>query len=219
MNHQNWKALANQLRKPHGKEGVEVAKLMNETNIQMTCHSIDRLNILDNNRILELGHGNCKHLEYLLNQKANLTFCGLETSSLMKEEAERINRDFANQNKASFHLYEGMDIPFADNSFDRVFTVNTIYFWENPKYLFTELCRVIKPEGLLNITFASKEFMKDLPFTQYGFDFYDKEKITHMINDIPFKPVAFDTRSEIVKSKSDAVVNREFATITIKKTK
>ena len=69
--------LASQLKCPNGIKGVEVADLMNETNISMTLHSIDRLNLHDNNNILELGHGNCAHLPYVLQQKNNLTYNGL----------------------------------------------------------------------------------------------------------------------------------------------
>ena len=82
--------LASQLKCPNGIKGVEVADLMNETNISMTLHSIDRLNLLDNDSILELGHGNCAHLPYVLQQKKNLTYHGLEISELMYKEAKRI---------------------------------------------------------------------------------------------------------------------------------
>jgi ubiquinone/menaquinone biosynthesis C-methylase UbiE len=210
--------LASQLKCPNGIKGVEVADLMNETNINMTLHSIDRLNLLDNDSILELGHGNCVHLAYVLQQKKNLTYHGLDISELMNKEAKRINQQFIDRQQAAFNLYDGLNIPFTDSYFDRVFTVNTIYFWTDPEFLMSELYRVIKPKRMLNITFCQQYYMKQQPFTQFGFTLYDNEKIEQLIDTTQFKIVCSDTRTETVKSKTgDGLVDREFTTITLEK--
>jgi ubiquinone/menaquinone biosynthesis C-methylase UbiE len=210
--------LASQLKCPNGIKGVEVADLMNETNINMTLHSIDRLNLFDNDSILELGHGNCAHLTYVLQQKKNLTYHGLDISELMNKEAKRINQQFVDRQQAAFYLYNGLNIPFTDSYFDRVFTVNTIYFWTDPKFLMSELYRVIKPKGMLNITFGQQYYMKQQPHTQFGFTLYDNERIEQLIDTTQFKIVGSDTQTETVKSKTgDGLVDREFTTFTLEK--
>ena len=210
--------LASQLKCPNGIKGIEVADLMNETNITMTHHSIDRLNLLDNNCILELGHGNCSHLPYVFKQNKNLTYHGLDISELMNKEAKRINQQFVDRQQAAFYLYDGLNIPFRDSYFDRVFTVNTIYFWTDPKFLILELYRVIKPKGILNITFCQQDYMKQQPQTQFGFTLYDNEKIEELIATTEFKIICSEAHTEIVKSKiGDGFVDREFTTFTIEK--
>ena len=210
--------LASQLRHPNGAKGIEVADLMNETNISMTLHSIDRLNLLDNDSIMELGHGNCRHLPYILQQKNNLTYHGLDISELMNKEAKRINQQFVDRQQASFYLYDGQNIPFSDSCFDKVFTVNTIYFWVDPKFLISELYRVIKPNGMINITFCQQHYMKQQPQTQFGFTLYDNEKIEQLIATTQFKIIGSDTQTETVKSKiGDGLVDREFTTFMIEK--
>src|SRR5690606_41662511 len=42
MNSEELKELAEQLRQPNGLKGIEIADMMNETNIKMTLHSIDQ---------------------------------------------------------------------------------------------------------------------------------------------------------------------------------
>jgi SAM-dependent methyltransferase len=217
MNNAELKALAEQLRQPKGPKGIEIADIMNETNIKMTLHSINNLSILDNDTILEIGHGNCKHLSYVFQQKNKLTYYGLEISELMNKEAKRINQRFTEKQEAFFQLYDGLNIPFSDNYFDKIFTVNTIYFWDDPKSLMTELYRVIKPKGILNITFAQQDFMKQLPFTQFRFTLYDNGKIKQLIDTTPFKTVGSDTQTETVKSKTGDLVSRDFTTFTLKK--
>lgn len=211
------KEIASQLRQPEGTKGIEVADMMHETNIRMTLHSIDRLNIREHDNILELGHGNCGHLDYLLKQNEMLTYSGLEMSELMHSEARRINQVFTDRKQASFYLYDGLNMPFPDNMFDKIFTVNTIYFWTQPESLMLELYRVIKPGGMLNITFAQKSFMQQLPFVQYGFELYDEKKLAALAEKSPFKITASDTQTEMVKSKTGELVNRAFTTVTLMK--
>ncbi len=67
-----------------------------------------------------------------LKQAKNIRFFGLEISKTMQQEAESINKNLLNQAHIEFQLYDGKTISFQDNSFDRIMTVNTVYFWENP---------------------------------------------------------------------------------------
>ena len=66
MTENELKILAQQLSNPEGEVGKDVAKMMNETNISMTKETIKSLLLMDNEKVLELGHGNAGHLSYLL---------------------------------------------------------------------------------------------------------------------------------------------------------
>ncbi|WP_018629052.1 class I SAM-dependent methyltransferase [Niabella aurantiaca] len=211
------KELAAQLRQPDGAMGIEVADMMHESNIGMTRHAIDRLDIADHDHILELGHGNGKHLPYLLRQKADLTYYGLEISKTMSREAGKMNQAFVERKQALFQLYDGVHVPFADHYINRIFTVNTIYFWKEPERLLSELYRVLKPGGKLNITFAQQSFMQKLSFTQYGFTLYDNEGITELLKKTPFCIADTATQMEDIKSKSGEEVTREFTTVSLEK--
>lgn len=217
MNKEDLKALAMQLRQPNGAAGIGISDMMNETNIKMTVHSIEHLHILDHEIILELGHGNCKHLPFVMEQKTDITYHGLEISELMNKEAKQINSHYVDNQSAFFYLYDGLTIPFKGNYFDKIFTINTIYFWVCPELLISELHRVIKPKGILNITFAHKDFMESLPFTQFGFTLYDSEKLKQLIDKTAFKIISSDTQTEFVKTKTGDLVNREFTTFSLQK--
>ncbi len=217
MNEVDLKTLATQLRQPNGTAGIEISDMMNETNIKMTLHSIEQLNILDNEVVLELGHGNCKHLPFVLEQKSGIIYYGLEISELMNKEAKQINRQYTDSQVAFFRLYNGLRIPYDDNYFDKMFTVNTIYFWDNPLLLLSEIYRVIKPNGIFNITFAQKDFMKQLPFTKFGFTLYDNKKLKQLIDKTSFKIIGSCTQTETVKSKTGDLVNRAFTTFSMQK--
>ena len=217
MKQEELQAIAAQLKHPTGEKGIEMANMMNETNINMTRHSIQNLNIAKENKILELGHGNAGHVKFLLEQAENLKYYGLEMSELMFQEARKINRNFVSQKQAFFSIYDGNEIPFEDESFDKIFTVNTIYFWQEPKKLLLEIYRVLNPNGNFCLTFAEEDFMKTLPFTQFEFELYSTEKAQQLIQKTPFKIVYTETQTEKVKTKTGELVDRTFTTLVLEK--
>lgn len=217
MKKEELQAIASQLKHPTGEKGIEMANMMHETNINMTRHSVQNLNIKDGNSILELGHGNAGHVEFIFEQAENLKYYGLEMSELMFQEARQINRNFVSQKQAFFSLYDGNVIPFQDAFFDKIFTVNTIYFWQEPEKLLSEIYRVLKPGGVFCITFAEESFMKTLPFTQYEFKLYSTAKAEQLVQKTLFKIGYKETLTEKVKTKTGELADRDFTTIVLVK--
>jgi len=217
MKQEELQAIASQLKHPTGEKGIEMGNMMNETNINMTRHSIQNLQIEAGNKILELGHGNAGHVEFIFEQAENIKYYGLEMSELMFQEARQTNRNYVSQKQAFFSIYDGNTIPFEDNSFNKVFTVNTIYFWQEPEKLLSEIYRVLQSKGILCITFAEESFMKQLPFTQFEFELYSTEKAEKLIGKSSFKIINKETLTEKVKSKTGELVDRAFTTLVLEK--
>jgi len=211
------KELAKQLGNPEGETGIEVANMMNVTNIGMTKHAIESLNLSTNDTVLELGHGNCGHLPFLMNQAENLKYFGLEISELMQKEALKSHQNYIENNSAEFELYNGTEIPFNEESFDKIFTVNTLYFWQNPDLLLNEISRVLKPNGILALTFADKSFMEKLPFTNFGFNLYSLKDGEELLQRKHFKILSSISQTEQVFSKTKEMVNRNFFTVLAEK--
>ncbi|PIK15008.1 hypothetical protein [Halobacteriovorax sp. JY17] len=61
--------LSEQLSHPQGEKGIEIAKQMSESNLSMILSSFKELQILNKERILELGHGNASYLRNPSNLK------------------------------------------------------------------------------------------------------------------------------------------------------
>lgn len=214
MNEEELKALASQLSRPEGNFGVQVADNMNESNIGMTIHAIDRLVLSPAAHVLEIGHGNCGHLEKLLSLGENLKYTGLEISEQMQQEAMRINNSLLTGD-ISFLLYDGEKLPFADHNFDAAFSVNTLYFWKEPATFLDEVCRVLKDGGMFNLTFAGKAFMSLLPFTKYGFTLYSPEDLIQLIEASAFSSYKYEEAEERIKSKTGETVDRKFYTFSL----
>lgn len=216
MEEEQLKGIASQLRQPHGSKGVEMGDLMNDSNANMIRQTINSLNIQNGDQVLEIGHGNGAHLSYLLDRwKAE--YYGLEISELMHAEAKQINKGYIEKKQAFFFMYDGSDIPFTENYFDKAYTVNTLYFWDEPEKMLNGMYKILKPGGLFSIGFAQKSFMEQLPFTKFGFTLYDTDQVEALVAKTAFTIIKTETQVEKIKGKIGGLVDREFTIITLKK--
>ncbi|MGE4513300.1 MAG: class I SAM-dependent methyltransferase, partial [Chryseobacterium sp.] len=128
----------------------------------------------------------------------------------------KLNEPF--KDKANFVLYEGEKLPFGDKVFDKIFTVNTVYFWKDPVQYFNEIYRVLKDNGTFVLTFGQRDFMEKLPFTQFGFTLYNTDEMEETVSQSHFKRMKISEREEQVKSKTgDETITRNYTILTIKK--
>jgi ubiquinone/menaquinone biosynthesis C-methylase UbiE len=216
MKKDELKILAQNLANPQGEKGKEIGEMMNATNIGMILESIKTLLIEDDEHILEIGHGNAGHLKSILNKAKNVKYTGIDISETMHYEAKNLNKEFESQ--AGFVLYEGKKLPFEDQIFDKIFTVNTVYFWEEPVEFLNEIYRVLKDNGTFVLTFGQKNFMEKLPFTQFDFTLYNTDEMEETVSKSYFKRMKISEKEEEVKSKTgDETITRNYTILTIKK--
>lgn len=207
--------IASQLENPKGAKGVEMGAMMHATNIEMTKSAIAALSIENKDEVLEIGHGNAKHLKEIYSQANNLQYSGIDISDVMHKEAIK-NAEAINA-EAKFYLYNGGKFPFQEEFFNKIFTVNTIYFWKEPSSFLDEIYRVTRPKGIFTICYAQKDFMKRLPFVNEKFKLYNNEDIKDLLLKSKFLLEDIINKSEEVKSKTGEVVTRNYSVAILKK--
>lgn len=117
---------------------------MNEANLNMNNCTIKHIDPQANDRILEIGMGNGYFVKDILNVHPSITYSGIDFSPTMLEEANKINQSFVDERRAKFQMANAELMPFEENSFNKIFTINTIYFWENPDKVLIECKRVLQ---------------------------------------------------------------------------
>lgn len=218
LSKENMTKIAQQLSCPQGEDGVSIGENMYKSNEKMIIESILALDLEEKNRVLELGHGSCTHLKHVMQQANDLRYFGMEISNTMLNEAKRINHEFTKKNHALFQLYNGQDISYVLNFFDRILTVNTIYFWEDPIKFLNEMYRVLKPNGIFVLAFVQKGFMEKLPFvTDKIFNLYNTPKLKKIIENTGFKLLNIEDKTEPAISKSGDLVNRAYTIVKLTK--
>ncbi|MEM6299827.1 MAG: methyltransferase domain-containing protein, partial [Bacteroidota bacterium] len=112
-----------------------------------------------------------------------------------------------------FKLYDGANIPYPDAHFDRVFSVNSIYFWEQPLKLLNEIARTLKVDGICVLTYAEKEFMQKLPFVKDRFKLFNRDAMEELVRPSNLNILGFESKTEEVQSKSGEFVTRNYTMV------
>jgi ubiquinone/menaquinone biosynthesis C-methylase UbiE len=213
----DWQEMARQLSCPDGENGIKTGNMMNQTNGNMTATAIRKLKLQDGETVLEIGPGNGSHITALLNQAGNLHYTGLDISATMLAEAARINAAYVAEGSVTLLQADGEHIDTADNSFDKIFTVNTLYFWKDPAAYLAEIIRVMKSGAALVLTFATRDFMENLPFVQYGFTLYTREEVEQLLTAGGLHIDGVFEEKEQVTSNTGDMVDRNFVVIRARK--
>jgi ubiquinone/menaquinone biosynthesis C-methylase UbiE len=181
MTEEQLKAIANQLRQPEGEFGIQAGKKMNEGNALINRCMIDLLKPIAGEVLLEVGMGNGYFVPEVLKTADSLTYIGCDFSEVMVKEAAVQNENIVKEGNAKFYLAPADQLPVDDLSIDKIFTLNTIYFWSDAKAVFDEFRRVLKPGGKIFIGIRPKSVMENYAFTQFGFEMYEKEDLINLI--------------------------------------
>tara|TARA_B100000809_G_scaffold239100_1_gene260373 strand:- start:6002 stop:6682 length:681 start_codon:yes stop_codon:yes gene_type:complete len=188
--------LAKHLRQPQGETGKIVADEMNKSNHYINTNAFDLLELKPNEYLLEIGFGNGKLIPELYNREKTINYCGVDLSETMVEEATDFNNELIK--KGVVELLQGSinQLCYLDNTFDKIVTVNTLYFWDKPQEIIQELKRVLKPNGKLVIGIRDKELVKAMPFTKFGFALYSGNEAINLVQTGSFQSIELITKRE-----------------------
>lgn len=206
----NPKELAAQLRKPEGEFGVKVAQELNNTNKYITAHCYNHMELSPNQSILEIGPGNGVLMQQLLEKEPSLSLVGIDFSKDMIDVANELNGAFVSKETMSFKEASVSSIPFDDNSFHHICTINTLYFWPTPLEDAKEVIRVLKPDGSFTIAIRPKVDLEKLEVTKFGFTYFEQQEVEELLLNAGFKtvethmekdpPIEFDGETFVLNS-------------------
>lgn len=166
--------VAAQLRQPHGFMARKVAQRMNKSNRVLYDGAWKALDLRDGMHVLEIGFGNGLFFPELTRQAKGLKLHGLDFSKDMVAQATANNRALIASGTLTLTHGASDRMPFADASFDRIFCINVVYFWDDPAAHLREVRRVLKPGGTFTAVLRRKSSMEKLPFAPYGFTMYEQ---------------------------------------------
>jgi ubiquinone/menaquinone biosynthesis C-methylase UbiE len=109
--------------------------------------TIDRLNLNSDERILDLGCGTGTLIERLLELSPAVEIVGLDPSAEMLNVARQKLPKLV-----ELQVGSADNIPFPDESFDRVISTSAFHYFRHPDRSIQEAKRVLKPNGRLVIT-------------------------------------------------------------------
>ncbi|RNL82277.1 class I SAM-dependent methyltransferase [Sinomicrobium pectinilyticum] len=211
------KELAAQLHCPSGEAGIAAGDRMFRTNGNMIRKTIDSMEILPCDRILEIGFGNGKHLGTLYKKEPMVTYYGVDTSDLMVDRAHTNNISHVRDEMAFFRQTDGIRLPYDNAFFDIAFTVNTIYFWEHPEIQLCEVYRVLAPGRSFYCAWVDRISMEALPFVDERFTLYGIAEAERLFRAHGFTVITSCAFEEEVRSNAGNEHKRKYWIIKARK--
>jgi ubiquinone/menaquinone biosynthesis C-methylase UbiE len=157
--------------------------------------TVGLLEVGPRDRVLEIGYGPGTALALLGEQASEGLVAGVDPSAEMARQARRRNRRLVRRGRIQLAQGDSACLPFATGQFDRVCSVNTIYFWPTPQTDLAELHRVLKPGGRAALTFRAKRDPSGALSvrTIYGAE-YSMEQVAAMLAAVGLRDVHTEVR-------------------------
>lgn len=189
--------MASQLRQPSGWFGsIVMSRLLNKVNGQIVDATLTLMDVKPEHHVLEIGFGGGSALSRLLNGMGSKVVAGVDISPDMVRRAERkFNREIRS-GRLQVQVGDVNKLPFGDAAFDRVFTINTIYFWPDTLAGLGEVYRVLRPDGGAAISIRSKDKMEKQSVTQYGFRLFSADDVAGLMTQAGFRDIRVDHRDQ-----------------------
>jgi len=135
---------------------------MNRHNAKMNAFAVEQLALTPTDRVLEIGFGGGVALPSLIRAAAFIG--GVDRSRDCVQWANVRYSAVVKAGRAAFREGSVEAIPFETASFEKVCTVNTVYFWPSLDAGFIEIHRVLVPGGRVVVGFLPKEWMDTMGY-------------------------------------------------------
>lgn len=172
-----------QARKPTGIFGRFIMpRIFNRGNAALNALVYEALSVQKNDHVLEIGFGPGTLIKKIAEHLEDGLVEGIDFSEPMVVLAQKKNKRHIVTGKAKIHLGDFDEVPFDDHCFDKIFSVNTVYFWKVPKATISKIGRALKPGGRLVIGFHDKPDMEKMPLHEDVFRYYSTEDLSDLLS-------------------------------------
>lgn len=194
--------IGRQFDDPHGFVGKVCCIIMNVINKRMYLKVVDEVRLSGGEKLLDIGYGNGYLLQKLY-KKAKAELYGIDISEDMKTQAENRCKNAKSDGRLFLRVGDCCDLPYDDEMFSAVTSVNTVYFWSDTVKGLSEIRRTLKTGGSFYNIVYTKEFLDKLSYTKKGFRKFSPEELTELGRKSGFDNIEV---RDIIKGKSFAVI-------------
>ena len=138
-----------QFGRPRGVLGWIAGKLMARGKGEFALDLLGDVGVAPTDRVLEIGFGPGVGIEVAARLASQGRVFGVDISDVMLRMAARRNRAALQAGRVELSLASVSDLPFADETFDVVFAINSVQFWPDLPRDLKEVHRVLRRDGRL----------------------------------------------------------------------
>ena len=180
------KFIAWQFKKPTGLFGIFSSNIMIKGNMTKYDQMIKNLAVQPNDKLLEIGYGPGIGINMIAQKFSSSIIHGIDFSPLMYNRARKYNKLYIGD-KVQLQFGDFLKMPIDSNSYDKVFCLNVIYFWDDLIAPFEKILSILQYGGTFHIYMATKEMLKRA--TDGVFNKYSIEQVVEALRSAGFAEV------------------------------
>jgi SAM-dependent methyltransferase len=194
--------LARQFRRPTGLLGIVAVRFMEKSNMDEIKWALELCAIRAYDIVLEIGFGHGRGIAMAAAHAAQGKVFGLDFSKDMVKKAAKLTRALVSAKRVELKLGDLNPAPFPGDFFDKIFAVNVVYFWPDPRKELNEIARMLKPGGRAVLYLSDRRSMDAIPATNTGvFHKYTADEFLPIISSCAFRNVRYESRVQTVKGR------------------
>ena len=176
-----------QAEKPSGIFGrMVMSRIFEKGNADLNSFMKELLSPEETDHILEIGFGTGSLISDMAVITKRGVIEGVDFSETMLSVARKKNRKYMEEGRVRIRRGSFEEMPYSDNSFDKVCSANTIYFWSDPVDTAKKILKILKPGGKLVIGFGDREQLRKKPLSSKVFRLYSNNDVKNILKDSGF---------------------------------
>ena len=176
------KFFSEQARKPSGIFGkVIMSAVFDIGNAFLNNYVSELLSVQSGDHVLDIGCGTGKLISNLSNQVSDGFFEGVDYSATMVSKARRRNKKNIKFGKVKIIEGDFDQLSYKKKSFNKVSSVNTIYFWPQPEFMAQKISNILKPGGLFVVAFENIEQLEQRNLNKNIFHLYSANDVIDLL--------------------------------------
>lgn len=147
------RAINRQAASPSGWFGRLLGLVWPREHKRLNAEVLDALDLHAGQCVLEIGSGTGHALRAAASRTAPGHLVGVDISELMADLARRLNHAAVARGEIEVRAGDVETLDLNGAMFDRIFSVNSIYFWRDVDAVLAKLARALSPGGKLVLAF------------------------------------------------------------------
>jgi ubiquinone/menaquinone biosynthesis C-methylase UbiE len=174
--------IAKQLKSPSNIFGkLVMAPLWNRRNVALNDTALEGLDLHSHDRVLEVGFGG----GYLLGRMADVLthgfLAGVDGSRAMVDFSKARYRSLIESGRLELKHGLAESLPYPSGHFNKVCTVNSLFYFTNVQKALSEICRVLEAGGRVVTCLTCKPWIENKSFAGQGMVLYEDDEILRMM--------------------------------------
>jgi ubiquinone/menaquinone biosynthesis C-methylase UbiE len=173
-----------------------LALIWNRRNSALNDAALRRLRPAANDHVLDVGFGGGYLISQMLNEVAAGHVSGIDASAAL---VRRCRRRFARRIQAGdldLQCAPVDTLPYPDGGFDKVASVNSLFFWPDFSRGIQEIRRVLSPDGFLVLAYTRKEDLDSRGLSSHGVRSFTDDEVARTLEHAGFRDVVIEQEQD-----------------------